>query len=637
VAQALARDERYLARFFGAAALALVFSAVHGFVQRLPGIGRWLLDADYGGYMVTNLAHTHITLIGAGTLIIGALTYYILPRLLGRPLWSYGLAEISFWCTLFGVFGFYFAQLGLGLTEGALVHQGHPYGEAKEMLGAAHRLPIALTAAMLGLGYWTFTLNVLLTVFNSSVAAARREDGYVVKFLFMGAAGLFLGTVQGVYQVLPWSVDWLREAGEAGRLIDPAAHAHINLVGGVAMAIAGFVYYFLPRVTGRPIYSRRWANASFYILTAGVLSFWLGLIVLGFVEGNMIIDQGIDFQGAKDRVGIWHSLVFGGSGAVMGVGFWLFIANALLSLRGHRAGERAGEALWQGWLVLPLGALLLGTIQGVVQAQDAYQDWLLGAGRAGVLVTPLSHAQLNIVGFVLAALLFFSLLVLPKIVQRPLKPRRLADAPFGLLTVGVAGAYASLLALGFAEGARVRGGTPYGQVLDDFGLWHDLPLAVSYALIGAAYLTFATVVVRTIGWETIRAYFVRQVRGFWQELVTVEAGARPTSLRRARQRANLALAVEVGGGWVGFAGLGWMMTGRALAGGLLFVAWFAFYWLSMVLALTGNLGPLDFGELAPVYGRLPVASGAVLCRSYLRAVAPRGQTPARPGEAPASR
>ena len=621
--QALARDERYLARFFGVAAVALVFSAVQGFVQRLPGISRWLLDADYGGYMVTNLAHTHITLIGAGTLIIGALTYYVLPRLLGRPLYSYGLAEMSFWCTLLGVFGFYFAQLSLGIAEGMLVHQGHPYGEAKEMLGAAHKLPVALTAAVLGLGYWTFTLNVLLTVFNSSGATAGRENRYVVKFLFMGAAGLFLGTVQGVYQVLPWSVDWLRNAGEAGRLIDPAAHAHMNLVGGVAMAVAGFIYYFLPRVTGRPIYSRRLADASFYIAAIGVLTFWLGLIVLAFVEGNMIIGQGIDFQEAKDRVGIWHPLVFGGTGAVMGVGLWLFIANALLSLRGHRVAEKAVGAPWHWWLALPLGGLLLGTVQGVVQAQDAYQGWLLDAGRAGVLVTPLSHAQLNIVGFVLGTLLFFSLLVLPRVVQRPLQPRRLAGVSLGLLGAGVAGAYASLLALGFAEGARVRGGTPYAQVLDDFGLWHDLPLAVSYALIGAAYLAFAAVVVRTIGWEAIRAYFTRQATSFWRELVTVEAGARHASPRRARQRANLALVVEVGGGWVGFAGLGWMMTGRALAGSLLFVAWFALYWLSMILALTGNLGPLDFSALAPVYGLLPLASGVGLWRSYLRVVAPR--------------
>jgi hypothetical protein len=43
----------------------------------------------------------------------------------------------------------------------------------------------------------------------------------------------------------------------------------------------------------------------------------------------------------------------------------------------------------------------------------------------------------------------------------------------------------------------------------------------------------------------------------------------------------------------------------------------------MVLALAGNLGPLNFGALAPMYGLLLVVSGAGLWRSHLRAVAPR--------------
>jgi len=326
----------------------------------------------------------------------------------------------------------------------------------------------------------------------------------------------------------------------------------------------------------------------------------------------------------------------------MGLWFWLFIANVFLSLRqrrtglwlkrngraealqlqvhGGREGHAAGQAL-RGWLALSMVALSLGTVQGVVQVQTVYQDWLLEAGRAGILVTPLSHAQLNIIGFVLAALMGFSLLALPAVWGRPLAGQRLASASFGLLAAGVAGAYVSLLALGLAEGARVRDGIPYSQVLHDFGLWHDLPLAVSYAAVGLAYVAFAAVVVRTIGWQEIGAYFRRQGQAFWRELATVEEGARPRSLRQARQRANLALAVEVGGGWAGFGGLGWLMTGRALAGGLLFLAWFAFYWITMALALTGNLGPLGFGEVAPVYGLLPVVSGAVSWRSYLRAVA----------------
>src|SRR5689334_15197021 len=41
------QEDHGLARFFYAAAVALLFSAVQGVVQRLPGISDWLQDADY--------------------------------------------------------------------------------------------------------------------------------------------------------------------------------------------------------------------------------------------------------------------------------------------------------------------------------------------------------------------------------------------------------------------------------------------------------------------------------------------------------------------------------------------------------------------------------------------------------------
>src|SRR5437016_10919207 len=93
-------DDQGLARFFYAAAAALILSAIQGVVQRLPGISDWLQDADYGGHMVTNLAHTHITIVGAGTISLTALIYYVLPRVTGRPLFSKSLTNISFWAAL---------------------------------------------------------------------------------------------------------------------------------------------------------------------------------------------------------------------------------------------------------------------------------------------------------------------------------------------------------------------------------------------------------------------------------------------------------------------------------------------------------------------------------------------------------
>src|SRR5436309_13387 len=51
-----------LPRFFFAAGVALVISAIHGILQRLPIFAEWIRTADYGGHMITNLAHTHITI-----------------------------------------------------------------------------------------------------------------------------------------------------------------------------------------------------------------------------------------------------------------------------------------------------------------------------------------------------------------------------------------------------------------------------------------------------------------------------------------------------------------------------------------------------------------------------------------------
>src|SRR6476661_9026711 len=229
------KDNHGLPRFFYAAAAALILSAIHGVIQRLPGISDWLSGADYGGHMVTNLAQTHITIVGAGTISMTGLIYYVLPRVTKRPLFSPSLTNVSFWATIIGVFGFYVAMISIGTYEGAMVHAGWGYEAARDWMGAWHKAPMAITAAIMGIGYWTFVTNVYVTVGRASgerkVFPGRGpsdQDFLLAKFFVVGATGLLFGTVQGVYQVMPWSLDWLRKTGEAGHMIDPMAHAHMN-------------------------------------------------------------------------------------------------------------------------------------------------------------------------------------------------------------------------------------------------------------------------------------------------------------------------------------------------------------------------------------------------------------------------
>ena len=57
----------------------------------------------------------------------------------------------------------------------------------------------------------------------------RAHGTIVLRFLVLSVIHLFIGTVQGVLQTFPGIAQWIREAGPAGHLIDPLAHAHINL------------------------------------------------------------------------------------------------------------------------------------------------------------------------------------------------------------------------------------------------------------------------------------------------------------------------------------------------------------------------------------------------------------------------
>ena len=172
---------------------------------------------------------------------------------------------------------------------------------------------------------------------TESVPTARVRDGartqglVVLRFLVLSVIHLFIGTVQGVLQTFPGIAQWIREAGPAGHLIDPLAHAHINLVGGVTMGMMGLIYYVLPKVLGRDVYSPTLSGASFWLSTVGVLGFFCSLVALGWVEGNMI-HGGMTWSEALAVVGPVHHVLIITTAFLMGFGYWAFIVNVLMTV-----------------------------------------------------------------------------------------------------------------------------------------------------------------------------------------------------------------------------------------------------------------------------------------------------------------
>ena len=280
--------DQHIPRYFLAAAVALVVGGVHIVIKNLPGFWTWLWQAGYGGHLFRDLANSHIIIVGGGTVLLTGITWYVLPRFVNRPLFSTALASASLWFTVIGVFGFYLAWLVLGLVEGAMVRQGWDYLAAKEAVGSWHSVPTRITSSIMGVGYWTYVLNVLLTAWVGRHVKVK-PYGYLTKFAVVSAVALFVGTVQGVLQVLPANADWIHAAGKFGQYVDPISHAHINLVTGMMVSLAAFLVYFGPRLQGAEpdaVAGKRAATVLFWTIVPGSLVFYLTFLLTGLSLGG---------------------------------------------------------------------------------------------------------------------------------------------------------------------------------------------------------------------------------------------------------------------------------------------------------------------------------------------------------------
>jgi len=158
------------------------------------------------------------------------------------------------------------------------------------------------------------------------------EHPHLVKFLLVSAVSFFIGAIHGMLQVLPPIRAWLDSIGSPyggpGHMIDPLAHAHMNLVGGVVILAMGTSYYLLPIFSGRAIYSLRLVDQSLWWTAIGQFCFYITLIVFGTLEGNALLNSPHDLA----QIHHYYGPVIAGSGIMMATGFCIYLVNIILSL-----------------------------------------------------------------------------------------------------------------------------------------------------------------------------------------------------------------------------------------------------------------------------------------------------------------
>ncbi|MFN2164401.1 MAG: cbb3-type cytochrome c oxidase subunit I [Candidatus Promineifilaceae bacterium] len=541
--------DQQIPRYFLAAALALVIGSIHIIVKSLPGFWQWLWQAGYGGHLFRDLSNSHIIIVGGGTVLLTGITWYVLPRLVNRPLFSTTLASASFWFTLIGVFGFYLAWLILGLVEGRMVAQGMDYMAAKEALGAWHRVPTRITASIMGVGYWTYVLNVLLTVWVGR-HVRRQPLGYLTKFAVVSAAALFVGTVQGVLQVLPANADWIHYAGHYGEFVDPISHAHINLVTGMMVSLAGFLIYFSPRLSGHQS-SERTANYLFWTLVPGSLIFYLSFLILGLVLGGQVNGYGgIQSAELANFLGPNMRLILAVSGTLMLTGFWVYFIVLWRQLHLRSIVQQVREATPSAfWLVSSL-ALVVGTFQGILQVLPTTARILDMAEEV-----PNIHAQLNMIGGILLALMGAVYLLLPELLGQMAEDRWRKRSLWGVSS-GIFAYYLTTLTLGLLRLRWLSHGLSDAEAAAKLGWAAPVSLLLTAVPLFLGFAFFGIAIYRTT--SAYRSSMVSNAR----QMPARYSGPMPQRLKRIPLVALLAM--EFIGGLFGWPGLGWLFAGQAM-------------------------------------------------------------------------
>jgi hypothetical protein len=567
----LGRHDRRLGKYFVAGGGFLVLGSLQMVVKNLPWPAEWLAGAGYAGHLVRDLSNTHVMIVGGGTLLATGLCWWVLPRIVGRPLASEGLAQFAFWLTAVGLLVFYLALVANGIAMGRLVEHGRDYEAAKAHLGKWYKVPVGVGAGVMGLGYWCFAANVCLTIFQARLVRIVKPLGHLWKFFVTGALALTVGTVQGVIQVQPAKADWLYRAGHAGEWIDPISHAHINLVTGLAMLVAGALLALALRLGGQTP-SRRRADVCFWALLAGSLAFYGSCLYLGFHEGGLVVHHGLSPERAEEVTRL-HGPLIVGSGVLMFAAFWLLLATLV---RAYRPTPRPVRS----FVYLGCAALAVGTLQGPIQALPAVNELLDRGGDAGDLIVNL-HAQLNMLAGLMVLLVggVGGLLELPA--------RRLRKTLVGV-PAGMGVYYAAGIAFAAFEAHAITGGRDFRAAVAAYEPWQALILvsAALAVLVGfgayARAVWAATAEQRDEGRQALRLF----PRAY--------SGRIPARVLR-RPPASVA-AYEVPMGLLGFPGVGWLFAGYPLQASVLLTAGPAFAWAVLPAAFT----PFGHGPLRGV-------------------------------------
>ncbi len=190
-----------------------------------------------------------------------AAIYYLIPKVIGRPIHSYYLSLLGFWSL-----ALFYNWAGMHHLIGGPL----PLWVVTVSTVASMMMLIPVTAV---------AINHHFTMIGHF---GKLRYSPTLRFIVFGGISYTLVSVQGALQAL-------RIVNETSHFTHyTVGHAHLGVYAFYTMSMYGVIYYVVPRLVGREWPSARLIRIHFWGSGLGILLYWVGLTAGGWLQGRMM-------------------------------------------------------------------------------------------------------------------------------------------------------------------------------------------------------------------------------------------------------------------------------------------------------------------------------------------------------------
>ncbi len=246
--------------FFGA--FIITVAVLHLFNSAALPVSMWKSYSAYSGVQDAMVqwwyGHNAVGFfLTAGFL---GIMYYFVPKQAGRPVYSYRLSVVHFWALIF-----------------TYIWAGPHHLHYTALPDWAQSLGMVMSLILLAPS-WGGMINGIMTL---SGAWHKLRTDPVLRLLVVSISFYGMSTFEGpmmsikTINALSHYTDWT------------IGHVHSGALGWVALVSLGAMYYMIPRLFGRELYSLKLVEVHFWASTIGIVLYIVSMWIAGITQGLM--------------------------------------------------------------------------------------------------------------------------------------------------------------------------------------------------------------------------------------------------------------------------------------------------------------------------------------------------------------